>query len=644
MNGATGVPLKATRRLLLLLLCLAQAACYAEPPSGVQRLPHPVYNVTYDTARGPARNELPAARSVKATFWLGAPGESAPLTNKQVSPALLDLVKSNGGAVFDVTAICHVCRDMTPRTRTIAVDRFGYAPAPVQFEFLPDTGNRPQRRGSITFSLAKDGIEYDFVNAPVIVFAEGAQVTEHAGAETCSMSEVAAGTEPFDLVIYVSYDENDRIRAQFVPTSPALKQAIGPLVRDAQGDPRSFTLGASATGLAQQLATGFVIVKSIVDQTPDRNGVIDVPALTNDAKFGFTDAQEKAVAKQLYKIGVNLYDELFYNRGRSGGSGREVTKIVQQIEAAGASSAVPLRIGFFSNQIYIPWQLLHPADRNPAAPRVDGFWGFKYIISSIPQTDGRACGPLPATIAWPDKVNLVYGAFRSTVPKAPGEDPDFVTGFAQVFGDALQKDFGFSPLASAVTSDAFLGALTNDRSTVSSIVVFSHGHSGSTIVPMPGAPGQYGVIADVNGPRIDFSERDSLNYLDLSAATVTDDRTVPFFKSRPFVLLNGCETGTAGIARTSENSFPGIFLDRGAAVVLATEAPVWDQFGLGFASHLMGLLAQGHAIGDALLLSRKYYLEKARNPLGLIYSLYGNPSASFQRLGNIASRPLVPPG
>jgi hypothetical protein len=107
--------------------------------------------------------------------------------------------------------------------------------------------------------------------------------------------------------------------------------------------------------------------------------------------------------------------------------------------------------------------------------------------------------------------------------------------------------------------------------------------------------------------------------------------SVILFLEHPFVLLNGCETGTLGLTRTNENFFPGIFLDAGAAAVIATEAPIWDPFGLGFATCLVNLLQSGTPVGEALLRSRLYYLETVKNPLGLIYSLYGNSSASFSR-------------
>jgi hypothetical protein len=372
----------------------------------------------------------------------------------------------------------------------------------------------------------------------------------------------------------------------------------------------------SADALAQQLATEFIRLKALVDQTPNLNGVIRIPALTEDAKFSFTDQQESAVAGVLYKLGVVLYDRLFYSAPGN------VPQILQRVEKIGSTSKQPLRIAFFTNQIYIPWQILHPLSINSNI-NVGDFWGFKYVITSIPQDGNRACGPLPSQIPWPDPLNLIYVSFHTTAAT-----PDIMTTYGQLFGQSLRASYGLGSLAGPLGSEPFIETIKTRNASLSSLFFFTHAHSGTLF---SGSPSQSVISTDPNGSRIDFSETDALPYFDLLEATIVADKTVPFFQNHPFVLLNGCETGTQGVARTTANSLPGIFLDRGASVVIATEAPIWDQFGLGFANKLVSLLAAGESVGDALLLSRKYFLDYAKNPLGLVYSLYGNSSASFTR-------------
>jgi hypothetical protein len=77
------------------------------------------------------------------------------------------------------------------------------------------------------------------------------------------------------------------------------------------------------------------------------------------------------------------------------------------------------------------------------------------------------------------------------------------------------------------------------------------------------------------------------------------------------------------------DSFVGFFLDRGARAVIGTECPMTVEFAHPFARHLLESLLGGATAGRALLDARRHFLNEARNPLGLAYSLYGTASASF---------------
>jgi hypothetical protein len=435
----------------------------------------------------------------------------------------------------------------------------------------------------------------------------------------------------FDLIIFTSYNGQGGITATFRPISQNLRAAIGTWTLDPNGEPLAFHLGGSANGVAQDLAREFIILKSMIDQTAGINGVVDAAQLAGGVDVFMTSQQRDAVSESLYGIGVNLYNKLFY--GASG----DVPKILKSIEEVGSTTTSPLRIGFFSNGIYVPWQLLHPIRTDPNFIDIGGFWGFKYIISSIPQNEGRACGALPDKIAWPTENNVIYGAYRSVTPADPN-NPDFVTSYAALYADSLKSTFHMARVHPANTSHDFLNGIVSGRDGASSVIVYGHGHSGTNIVELqaqpalpgvPPAPAMPLIVPDQNGAHIDFSQSDLLTSGAFERATVREDHTVPYLRSHPLVFLNGCETGTAGIDSTNENSFPGMFLDLGASSVIATEAPVWDKFGLGFSNELIALLSAGESLGDALFDIRRKYLKVANNPLGLIYTLYGNPNVTY---------------
>jgi len=102
------------------------------------------------------------------------------------------------------------------------------------------------------------------------------------------------------------------------------------------------------------------------------------------------------------------------------------------------------------------------------------------------------------------------------------------------------------------------------------------------------------------------------------------------FVEQPIVLLNGCETGTGGVEPTSDRSFPGIFTKLGARGVIITDAPIWQYFALHFGNDIIDEMFKGTEMSQLLLDLRRKYLERSKNPLGLLYSYYGNPTAAFR--------------
>jgi hypothetical protein len=98
---------------------------------------------------------------------------------------------------------------------------------------------------------------------------------------------------------------------------------------------------------------------------------------------------------------------------------------------------------------------------------------------------------------------------------------------------------------------------------------------------------------------------------------------------QPLVFLNACETGTAGFFATGALNFPGTLLSLGARGVIATESPIWMLFGYHFGQELISHLFAGEEVSAALLTVRKEFLNR-NNPLGLLYSYYGNPDVVLE--------------
>ncbi|MEC4815145.1 MAG: CHAT domain-containing protein [Scytonema sp. PMC 1069.18] len=113
------------------------------------------------------------------------------------------------------------------------------------------------------------------------------------------------------------------------------------------------------------------------------------------------------------------------------------------------------------------------------------------------------------------------------------------------------------------------------------------------------------------------------------------------FLYQPLVFLNACQSaGGADELRRTFN-LPKVFIQNGAAAVIATACPVPDIFAAEFAKifykfFLLGKVVENETtgetgaismtIGEALQATRWYFLKKYNNPLGLAYGVYSPAS------------------
>jgi hypothetical protein len=102
----------------------------------------------------------------------------------------------------------------------------------------------------------------------------------------------------------------------------------------------------------------------------------------------------------------------------------------------------------------------------------------------------------------------------------------------------------------------------------------------------------------------------------------------------PLVFLNACGTGQQS-AGHEPPGFPRLWIrDRGALAVVATLCPVPDHFAHAFALAFYERLfaaggdpARPRPLAEALLDTRRHFLEEYNNPLGLAYVLYATQGA-----------------
>jgi hypothetical protein len=173
------------------------------------------------------------------------------------------------------------------------------------------------------------------------------------------------------------------------------------------------------------------------------------------------------------------------------------------------------------------------------------------------------------------------------------------------------------------------------------VVAFSHATSGTSEAfshatsETSETPVQTPVVQqDIAGQRLLFAFNDYVQPQNLDALRnelTPELAQKQYFSSQPIVFLNGCETGTGGVKATTDESFPGILVGLGARGVIVTEAPVWLNFGYEFGKEVMTEMFQGGELATIILSARRKFIRQNNNPLGLIYSYYGNPAAGFHR-------------
>jgi hypothetical protein len=94
-------------------------------------------------------------------------------------------------------------------------------------------------------------------------------------------------------------------------------------------------------------------------------------------------------------------------------------------------------------------------------------------------------------------------------------------------------------------------------------------------------------------------------------------------KPRPLVFLNTCGSAVPHLA--SRVSFPEFFLDRQSLGVVGALCDISDDVAAHFAAVFYEALLKGRTIGEAIYDARWHLMDRHGNPLGLLYTVYGNP-------------------
>jgi hypothetical protein len=592
----------------------------------------PVYNARAEPNAG-APDALLNGVPTRLFFNIGPLSARNLIGSPALSQRLSKELNREENVDLSVTMTCYVCTNMLPQTRTIRYGSARQRSTVAEFAIVADREVAAGRKAStISFSIRRRGVELDFLNVPIQIFLEPAKLAVPVR-PGCPQSFEDPGERP-DLVVHLARDSRSGLKLGFEVNDSTLAQRLASFrLTDQDGGPALFNTKVM-TPEAVTVGAGKVYegLRELVKPEPlTREQRPDVTPLPERAQLSFdADSEQKAI-RALSMFGTSMYDKLFLSEDLAL---RGILEIVEKYGSERHQSGKNLRVLIYTSAIYLPWQLLiRPSG---SAPNVDEFWGHKYILGVIPADKQRSCGGLPGEMRRPGKDDVLYAHYwqegeRKDLDGKSRKVPDQVSLFGERFATVLGEAFP-AGINTVHEKDKFITGLKDHRRHLQILWTYSHGHSGQVVGGLMTPDGTVPVTAqDVAGQRLDFSQSEfvAANEIDQETIQIEDLR---FFVDRPFVFLNGCETGTEGGRGTTELSLPGIFIARGARGVVATEAPIWDAFGYNFAETFLQKLASGELdAGEAMLATRREFVRDSNNPLGLLYSYYGNAAARFKK-------------
>ena len=575
-----------------------------------------VYNAVFTTAQPGTLTDLADARIAHVSFFIDTPNSKS-ATDAASHAVSSEILAAKENLPLTVTMNCPFCQAPPVSSRSMVyLPNKGYSTY-AEFDFTP---LRKKLQGSsgvgqIGFLIYKEATRVDSVPVNVRIVADGqpsATVPIQQPHPSAAPSiELSSWQRPIDLKLTIRVDNSQRVQVSIVG-SDEIERLFNGQNRQPDRSLKFLDTGLMATEIPKLASNFYKDLYAIIDGDSSlRQKLVGadpavVPVINN---LTLTESDQQALLRAFAKHGALWYHELFIIYADPA--------LRKMIEMFGnyPSPDHPRRVQIESSGLYLPWQILIPS----AAGDLDGtaFWGFRYELSVEPMSIAIP-GPVRGPAAYAQGP-LVYGKYASSIAG------DVVGELAESERQAIEGDLRFPGVITVGSAKAFIDSLTQQRSALQMIVTFTHGQSG-TVFADSGT-----VSEDAAGPKLIFSASEAaLNVDDLNGliSNLPPDETYVFPRS-PFVLLNGCETGTAGFFATTNQDFVGTFLRMGSSAVIATEAPVWTFFGYSFGLDLLRAIRSGAPVASALLTTRQQYLNQAKNPLGLIYSAFGEPDAAF---------------
>jgi hypothetical protein len=284
--------------------------------------------------------------------------------------------------------------------------------------------------------------------------------------------------------------------------------------------------------------------------------------------------------EELAKLGNAILEEIFPDPEERG----QLCSILRDATA----------IEISADRFFLPWELLYE-NYDPHDLSYHNFWGFKYNICRVVTDVRQRPGPTITYREIPTIDLFFYDGQSYDLPNIVEKEVPFFSALGEYGRIALNK---CPALDNSHRSDALVLFSQFCQARESQIVHFAcHAEAQENVFR------SYLTVAD------DFD----IELLDMRVHKCR-------MSGNPLVVLNACGTGI----RDSRGSFGFVrmFFECGGRGIIATENDIPDAFSAAFAESLYSRLLKGEIAGKALLETRLFFLNKHRNPLGLLYASY----------------------
>jgi len=531
-----------------------------------------------------------------------------------------------------VTLFSSISNADTFQQKKITYDPVAGCSDSTRFQVLPKlkavSGN--DNIGKLIFVVDANGMEIDVIQLDAIVGSPTAAALAKysAPAKLAMQGILPEDVKVPDLILAIAPEEGGRLPIIVRPIHPDLVKLVQNALDDKARDHWKFSSGVAARDVEGLVRDAYLVLTALAEQKQKDLQKNYSAKLSNSASMLYFSDQDKATAlKLISKEGAQLYWRIFCQ-----GSAR-LRSTMQSILQSDLENR-PLKLRIISTNLYVPWQILYsdPTLAEPIKPKL--FWGFRYKLGTT-QLVHAAIGRTKTAMAKPMPQDVLFGSWKgSSIPD--------VDDLVKTKGDDL-KEYLKTKLSGEIYSCAkksdFISLLTSQAKKLKLIFLYGHGSSGTALfIGNSLLTGKPLTIAapSIIGPYFKFTDEadDLLTPRDfdlLSAGVPATDSNPAFFKTQPIIIMNACETGTAGMGMADNSGFIAALTRAGARSVIVTEAPVWSNFAQFFGRDLIEEILGGEDVQGALLKVRLKHLSVCKNPFGLYYSLYGNQAAYIKK-------------